>query len=68
MSDDQAARNARAQDLRRQIARIKERQGGSAESSTSEDKSESCEDKSHTKSPREFIHERMRELDKEGQK
>ena len=68
MPDDEAARKARAEGLRRQIARIKGRQSDASESSTEEDKSEPCETKSPPKSPREFIKERMRELDKEDQK
>ncbi len=62
-NDDEAARRNRSESLRAQISKYKKREGD--EQSVPEDP----EDKSHAgKSPREFIQERMRELDKEKDK
>jgi len=60
--DDEAARKARSEKLRTQIDRLKKKDG--SDTSTSVPEKPDC-DSSGGKSPREFIHERMRELDEE---
>jgi hypothetical protein len=72
--DDEAARKARAEQLRRQILNLK---SGDAEAvETSEDKSEAESNAKKDKhltdkeapqpvSPRDFIHRRMRELERD---
>jgi hypothetical protein len=55
-TDDEAARKARAQRLRKQIDQLKEGEGG-AETPAAESPP--------SKSPRDLIHDKMRELDGE---
>ena len=57
--DDQAARDSKAEKLREQISRFKNQDnaGAEKESSSSEDPP--------TNSPRDFVNERMREMDEE---
>ena len=57
--DDEEARASRAEQLRQRISRLKE--GGDAADSPQP----GGEKHDSGKSPREFIHERMRELDEE---
>ncbi|HEY0761939.1 MAG TPA: hypothetical protein VGD61_06160 [Pyrinomonadaceae bacterium] len=61
--DDEAARKKKAEHLRAQISKYKKKDAaaGDAESDESEDESKSSEGMS----PRDFVEERMRELDKE---
>jgi hypothetical protein len=62
--DDEAARQDRAEKLRGQISRLKKQDdaGDEQESSQSEDSQPQTRS---GKSPRDFIQERMRELDEE---
>jgi hypothetical protein len=61
-TDDEAARKSKAEHLREQISKYKKKDdAGEGEESSDEPESKSPAGKS----PREFIHERMRELDEE---
>jgi hypothetical protein len=63
--DDEAARKSRAQKLRGQISKLKKDE---TEEEKVPDPREEPEKQPHLgKSPREFIQERMRELDKNNQ-
>ena len=57
--DDQAARDSKAEMLREQISRLKNQDNGGAE------KESSSSENPQTKSPRDFVNERMREMDEE---
>ena len=68
--DDEAARKARAESLRRQIANLKSGRTNPVEASENDSESESNgpektvdKDAPSGESPREFVHRRMRELD-----
>jgi hypothetical protein len=64
--DDEAARKSRAESLRKRITDLKNEQDEAAEGD--EEKSEASDSQGKARSggsPREFIHKRMRELDKE---
>ena len=64
--DDEAARKSRAQKLREQISKFKKKDEAAEEQDAGS--SEEPESEPHGgKSPREFINERMHELDKEDQ-
>jgi len=64
--DDEAARKIRAQKLRAQISKYKKEDEAGEENESNS--SEEPESEGHSgMSPREFIHERMRELDKENE-
>ena len=64
--DDEAARKMRAQKLRAQISKLtKPADAGAENESDSSEEPES--EPQHSKSPREFIEDRMRELDKENE-
>ncbi len=60
-TDDQAARDSKAQKLREQISRLKDQDNARAP------KESSSADDSRPKSPRDFVNERMREMDEEEQ-
>ena len=62
MQDDEAARKSRAQKLRAQISKLK-KQDETEEENVSDPCEEPEKQPHRGKSPREFIHERMRELD-----
>jgi len=57
--DDETARKIRAQKLRAQISKLRKPDAAGESDSAEEEESEP----QHGKSPREFIEERMRELD-----
>ena len=57
--DDQAARDSKAEMLREQILRLKNEDNAGAE------KESSSSENPQTKSPRDFVNERMREMDEE---
>ena len=59
--DDQAARDSKAEKLREQISKLKNQDNDGA------DKESSRPEGPQTKSPRDFVNERMREMDKEEQ-
>ena len=59
--DDQAARDSKAEMLREQISRLKNQDNAGAE------KESSSSEPAQTKSPRDFVNERMREMDEEDQ-
>lgn len=71
-TDDEAARKRKAEQLRAQISRYKKKEdagedtdaGGDTESCASE---EAAPESHAGKSPRQFVEERMREIDKEDQ-
>jgi len=66
-TDDEAARKSKAEHLRAQISKYKKKDGA-AEDDKDACASEEPESKSTAgKSPRDFVQERMRELDKENQ-
>jgi hypothetical protein len=66
--DDEAARKARAERLRQQVSDLLNKSDaapGRDETGASQETSESSQEPSSSKeSPREFIHRKMRELDK----
>ena len=57
--DDQAARDSKAEMLREQISRLKNQDNAGTE------KESSSSENPRTKSPRDFVNERMREMDEE---
>ena len=57
--DDQAARDSKAEMLREQISRLKNQDNAGAE------KESSSSENPQPKSPRDFVNERMREMDEE---
>ena len=57
--DDQAARDSKAEMLREQISRLKNQDNAGTE------KESSSSENPQTKSPRDFVNERMREMDEE---
>ena len=57
--DDQAARDSKAEQLRERISRLKNQDDAGAE------KDSSSSENAQTKSPRDFVNERMREMDEE---
>ena len=57
--DDQAARDSKAEKLREQISRLKNQDNAGTE------KESSSSENPQTKSPRDFVNERMREMDEE---
>ncbi len=61
MSDDEAARKRRAAKLREQISKLKKPEKDN-------DDQDDQKPESGTKSPRDFINERMRELDEDQEK
>lgn len=58
--DDQAARDSKAQKLREQISKLKNQDNAGAEK-------ESSSPDPQPKSPRDFVNERMREMDDKEQ-
>jgi len=61
VKDDQAARDSKAEQLREQISRLKNQDNAGAE------KESSSTEEPQTKSPRDLVNERMREMDEEEQ-
>ena len=71
--DDEAARKARAESLRQQIASLKPNQTNAVEESEDDSEPDGSDSRSEKQaadketpsdeSPREFVHRRMRELD-----
>jgi hypothetical protein len=61
--DDEAARKARAEELRRQISGLTDRQADAGEETQSSPAEESQTKPDAGMSPRDFIHKRMQELD-----
>jgi len=57
--DDQSAREKKAEELRQQISKLRNRDKATAE------KESTGSDAPQTKSPRDFVNERMREIDEE---
>jgi hypothetical protein len=64
-TDDEAARQGRAEKLRKQISRLKHQDEAEEEDAGLPQAEDSQTEKPSAKSPRDFIHERMRELDEE---
>ena len=69
--DEEQARKARAEKLRKQIARITDQPDTTGEGQAekpSQDSSTEDESKNHppSESPRDFVHRRMRELEKKN--
>jgi len=63
-ADDEAARKKKAEQLRAQISKYKKKDDA-AEDAESDESEEHESKSSEGMSPRDFVHERMRELDKE---
>lgn len=62
--DDEAARKSRAEELREQISKLKNQDDAGDEKEPSQSEDSQTKNRSG-KSPRDFIRERMRELDEE---
>jgi hypothetical protein len=62
-NDDEQARKARAEKLRKEIARLRNPKADDRKKSEKEDDADTGS--SAHESPREFVHRRMRELNKE---
>jgi hypothetical protein len=62
--DDEAARKSRADDLRKRIDSLKHEQSGGAETNAAPREESEPSDGGKGVSPRDFINEKMRELDR----